>query len=95
VAGRPIAAPDTGNGHIDLFGYLIPGQALVTQFQDLFCGGTMSGRTARMHADAGTLELLGDRAPMKAQLSSDLAQGPALGVQVGCTLNIHERHGSQ
>ena len=26
---------------------------------------------------------------MNAQLGTDLAQGPALGVQVGCTLNVH------
>ena len=41
------------------------------------------------HGDAGTLELLADRAPMNAQLGTDLAEGPALGVQVGCTLNVH------
>ena len=49
----------------------------------------MSRRTAATHGDAGTLELLADRAPMNAQLGTDLAQGPALGVQVGCTLNVH------
>jgi hypothetical protein len=49
----------------------------------------MSGSTARTHSDAGTLELLADRAPMNAQLSTNLAQRPALGVQVGCTLNVH------
>jgi hypothetical protein len=54
----------------------------------------MSGSTARTHSDAGTLELLADRAPMNAQLSTNLAQRPALGIQVGCTLNIHERHRS-
>ena len=26
---------------------------------------------------------------VNAQLGTDLAQGPALGVQVGCTLNVH------
>jgi hypothetical protein len=26
---------------------------------------------------------------MNAQLGTDLAQGPALGIQVGCTLNFH------
>jgi hypothetical protein len=26
---------------------------------------------------------------MNAQLGTDLAQGPPLGVQVGCTLNVH------
>ena len=31
----------------------------------------------------------GDSAPMNAPLVTDLAQGPTLGVQVGCTLNIH------
>jgi hypothetical protein len=30
-----------------------------------------------------------------AQLGTDLAQGPALAVQVGCTLNVHERHGNE
>ena len=49
----------------------------------------MSGSTARTHSDAGTLELLADRAPMNAQLSTNLAQRLALGVQVGCTLNVH------
>ena len=29
---------------------------------------------------------------MNAQLGTDLAQGPALGVQVGCTLNVHDNH---
>ena len=48
----------------------------------------MSGRTAATHGDAGTLELLADRAPVNAQLGTDLAQGPALAVQVGCTLNV-------
>ena len=87
--GPPVAAPGTGNRHIDLFCYLSPGQALVTQLQDLLCGGGMSGRTAATHGDAGPLELLADRAPMNAQLGTDLAQGPTLGVQVGCTLNVH------
>jgi hypothetical protein len=49
----------------------------------------MSPRTAATHGDAGTLKLLANRAPMNAQLGTDLAQGPALGVQVGCRLNIH------
>jgi hypothetical protein len=42
-----------------------------------------------MNADAGTLGLFADRAPIKSQLSSDLAQSPALDVQVGRTLNVH------
>jgi hypothetical protein len=49
----------------------------------------MSGGTARMNTDAGTLELLADRAPMKSQLGTDLAQRSTLRVQVGCTLNVH------
>jgi hypothetical protein len=49
----------------------------------------MNRRAAATQGDAGTLELLADRAPMKAQLSSDLAQGQAPGVQVGRTLNVH------
>ena len=49
----------------------------------------MSRRTAATHGDAGTAKLLADRAPMNAQLGTDLAQGPTLGVQVGCTLNVH------
>jgi hypothetical protein len=48
--------------------------------------------SATTHGDAGPQELLADRAPMDAQLGTDLAQGPTLGVQVGCTLNVHERN---
>jgi hypothetical protein len=36
-----------------------------------------------------TLELLADRAPVNAQLGTDLAQAPSLAVHVGCTLNVH------
>jgi hypothetical protein len=35
--------------------------------------------------DAGLLQLLTDRAPMNAQLNTDLAKAPTLGVQVGRT----------
>jgi hypothetical protein len=87
--GPAVAAPRTGHGHIDPFCYLIPGQALVPQLQDLLCRVGMSRRTAAAHGDPGTLELLADRAPMNAQLGTDLAQGPTLGVHVGCTLDIH------
>jgi hypothetical protein len=52
----------------------------------------MSGRSARTHGDASLLELFADGAPMNAQLGADLAQGPTLGVQVRCTLNVHPRH---
>jgi hypothetical protein len=33
--------------------------------------------------------MLADRAPRNAQFGTDLAQRPTLGVQVGCTLNVH------
>ena len=63
--GPPVAAPGTGNRHIDLLCHLIPGQALVTKLQDLLCGGGMSGRTAATHGDAGPTKLLADRGPRK------------------------------
>jgi hypothetical protein len=44
--GPAVAAPGTGNRHIDLFCHRIPGQASVTKLQDLLCGGRVSGRTA-------------------------------------------------
>jgi hypothetical protein len=47
----------------------------------------MSGRPAATHLDAGTLEMLANRAPMNAQLGTDLAQSSTLGVQVGRTLH--------
>ena len=43
--GPPVAAPGTGNRHIDLFCYLWPGQALIMQLHDLISGGGMCGRT--------------------------------------------------
>jgi hypothetical protein len=90
--GRPgpaVPAPGTGNGHIDLFCHLIPGHALVTQLHDPLSGGGTSGWADRTHGDAGTLELLADCAPMNAQLGSNLAEGPTLGVQVARMLNVH------
>jgi hypothetical protein len=39
--GPPVAAPCAGNRHSDLLGHLIPGQTLVTQLEDLLCGGGM------------------------------------------------------
>jgi hypothetical protein len=74
--GRPcpaVAAPGTGNSHPNLLSYLVPGQALITKFQDPLCGVGMSGRAARTRGDAGTLELLADCAPMNAQLGTYLA----------------------
>ena len=49
----------------------------------------MSGSTTVTHGDASPLELVPDRAPMKAQLGTNLAEGPTLGVQVGRTVNVH------
>jgi hypothetical protein len=37
----------------------------------------------------GTAKLRAHGGPWNAQLRSDLAQGPALGAQVGCALNVH------
>jgi hypothetical protein len=71
--GSLVAAPGTGNSHIDLLCYLWPGQALITQLEDLLRGSWMSVRTAATHGDASLLELLADRAPMNAQLGTDLA----------------------
>jgi hypothetical protein len=55
----------------------------------------MRRRAAATHDGSGTLELFADCAPMNAQLGSDLAQGPALGVEVGCTLIVHGRYRNQ
>jgi hypothetical protein len=49
----------------------------------------MSLRAAATHGDAGPAKLMAHSSPWNAQLGTDLAQGPALGVQVGCTLNVH------
>jgi hypothetical protein len=87
--GPPVAAPGTRNRHMDLLCYLWPGQALVTKLQDLLCRSGVSLRTTATHSDASPLELLADSAPMNAQLGTDLAQGSTLGVQVGCTLDVH------
>jgi hypothetical protein len=38
---------------------------------------------------SGTAKLVADCAPTNIQLDTDLAHGAALGVQVGCTLNVH------
>jgi hypothetical protein len=84
--GSPVAAPGTGNRHVDLFRHLVPGQALVAQLQDLLCGGGMSGRATATHGDAGRAKLMAHRGRRDVQLRTDLAQGPTLGVQVGCTL---------
>jgi hypothetical protein len=43
--GATRAAPCTRNSHVDLFGHLSPGQALVTELKDLLCGSGTSGRS--------------------------------------------------
>ena len=48
--GPPVAAPGTRGRHTDLFCYLRPGQALVTELPDLLCRRGMCGRTARRMA---------------------------------------------
>jgi hypothetical protein len=78
--GPPVAAPGTGNRHTDLFCHLIPGQAVITQLQDLLCGSGMSRSTAATHNDAGAAKLLAHCGRRDAQLGTDLAQAPALGV---------------
>jgi|SRR5215211_5536329 len=86
--GSPVTAPSTGNRHINLFGHLIPGQALVAQLQDLLCGSGMS-RSAATHGHASPTKLVAHCGRGNALLGTDLAQGPAAGVQVRRTLNIH------
>jgi hypothetical protein len=56
-----VAAPGTRASHAYVFCDLRPGQASVTQLQDLIGGGGMSGSAARQ-GETGTLELLADRA---------------------------------
>jgi hypothetical protein len=49
----------------------------------------MSWRAGATHGEAGATKLLAHRGPGNAQLGTDLAQGPTLGVQICRTLNIH------
>ena len=87
--GLPIAAPCTRASHIDLFCYLTPAKASVTELRDLLCGGRESGRTTATHRDTGRAKLIAHRGRRDAQLRTDLAQVPTLAVQVGCTHNVH------
>jgi len=41
------------------------------------------------HRDTGATKMIVDHLPPKAQLRADLAQGPALGIQLCRTLNVH------
>jgi hypothetical protein len=86
--GLAIAAPGTGNRHVDLSCYLVPSQTLVTQFQDLLCRRGMR-TSAATHGDAGPTKLIAHGGPGNPELGTDLAQGPTLRVQVGCTVNVH------
>jgi hypothetical protein len=49
----------------------------------------MRGRTGAIQSEAGTAKSIAHGCPGNAQLGTDLAQGPTLGVQLGCTLNVH------
>jgi hypothetical protein len=49
----------------------------------------MSGRTAATHGAAAATKVMAHCRRRDAQLGTNLAQGPALAVQVGCTLNVH------
>ena len=62
---------------------LWPGQALVTQLQDLLCRRGVSLTAAATQGDTGRARFMADRGPGNAHLGTDLAQAPTLGVQVG------------
>jgi hypothetical protein len=62
---------------------------LITKLQDLLLGGGVSRRGATTHGDAIATKPLAHRGRREAQLYTDLAQTPTLGVQVGRTLNVH------
>ena len=49
----------------------------------------MSRRAATTHGDAGTPKSMAHGGQRNAQLSTNLAQRPTLGVHVGCTLDVH------
>jgi hypothetical protein len=87
--GPTVATPGTGNRHIDLCCYLIPGQAW-SRSSRICCVdvGWVRGPAAT-HGDAGMAKLMTHGGPGNAQLGTDLAQRPTLGIQVGCTLNVH------
>jgi hypothetical protein len=84
-----VATPCTRASHACLFCDFCPAQVLVTKLQNLLCGGEASRRAAATHGDTSPTKLLAHRGPGNAQLGTDLPQGPALGLQVGCTLGIH------
>jgi hypothetical protein len=45
-------------------------------------------RTATTHSNAGPVKLIADSGPPNAQLGTDLAQAPSLGIQLGRMLNV-------
>ena len=66
-----------------------PGQTFVTKVEDLLGGGWVSRCADGTHGDTGATKMIVDHVPSNAQLRADLAQGPALGIQLCRTLNIH------
>jgi hypothetical protein len=49
----------------------------------------VSRRTAATRAHTSAMELFADRGPVNAKLRTNPSQGPVLGIQLGCTLNVH------
>ena len=87
--GGSVATPCPGNCHVDPLCYFRPGQTLVTKVEDLLRGGWVSRYADRTHGDTGATKMIVDHVRSNAQLRADLAQGPALGIQLCCTLNVH------
>jgi hypothetical protein len=87
--GVPLATPCPGNCHVDLFCHFSPGQTLVAQVEDLLGGGWVFRWADGTHGDTGATKMIVDYVRLNAQLGADLAQGPALGVQLCRTLNVH------
>jgi hypothetical protein len=92
AAGLLVAAPGTGNRHVGLFCHLRPGQTSVTQLHDLLRGRQDEPENRRDASVHRHDQAARSRWPRDAQLRTDLAQGPTLGVQVGCTLNHPPRY---
>jgi hypothetical protein len=87
--GFPVTTPRPGNSHIDPFCHFSPGQTLVTQVEDLFGGGWVRACADRTHGDTGVTKMIMDHVRSNAHLGADLAQSPALGVQLCRALNVH------
>ena len=87
--GLLVATPCPGNSHVDPFRHLSLGQTLVTQVEDLLGGGWVRRCADGTHGDTGATEMIMNNIRSNVQLCADLAQGPALGIQLCCTLNVH------